>query len=407
MVNHFSLIRTQLWRVFFWIFAAILCFGVSPLSAFAQAIFTPYAAGDIERNSNLYFLPSGTLPPSGRSGSTLADTVLEGRVGVEGDYLLDRQTFYARAEARRFEYDQFTTNNHSESLIDAGIKYKLGHLLNGVLDYQHERRMVPFLDLIKPTTVILETQKVASGTANLSVSPEWRVAVRAKDSTLDSPRPEAPHLSLHETTVGAGLLYGGLANLSAGFDAVYINGAFRNDPAALSPSYHQSTEALTANYTIAAHTQFKGLIGYTRRSDAIGGGTSAITGSLEYLRNLTGKTTLNLKLARGVDSYVTTSGNIIDTSAAAGLSWQATPKITAKIGYDWTHSLFSSSAQANNTSRSDHFQQAKLDVNYQAFRWLTFRAYAHRQTRSSNQDEVQFNATIYGLEFIARRNATR
>ena len=405
VVDRFSLIRAQLRRVFLGLLAIFSLLGVCPLSAFAQANFTPYAAGDIEHNSNLYFIPNGTPPPSG--GSTRADTVLEGRAGLEGDYLLDRQTFYARAEARRFHYDQFTTNNHSESLVNAGVKWKLGHLLDGVFDYQRERRMVPFLDLIKPTTVILETQNVASGTANLSVTPEWRLAVRAKDSTLDSPRPGAPQLSLHETTVGAGLLYGGLANLSAGFDTVYINGTFRNDPLAASPSYHQLTEGLTANYTIAAHTQFKGLIGYTRRSDAIGGGTSAITGSLEYLRNLTGKTTLNLKLSRGVDSYVTTSGNIIDTSAAAGVSWQATPKITAKVGYDWTQSLFSSSAQAAGTSRTDHFQQAKLDVNYQALRWLSFRAYAHRQTRSSNQGEAQFNATIYGIEFIARRNSTR
>ncbi len=402
MVDRLSLIRTQLMRVFFLVFVACLLVGYCPTVAFAQANVTPYAAVGMEHNSNVFNLSI----PAGQSGDAYADTVMEGRVGLDGDYLLDRQTLYARVEARRFEYNQFKTTNHSESLLNAGLKWKLGHLLDGDIDYKYEKRMVPFIDLLGPTPLLLETQNVASGTANLTITPEWRLAVRAKDNNLDSPRPSAPQLTLHETSVGAGLLYGGLANLSAGFDTVYINGTFRNDPGVLSPSYHQLTEGLTANYTIAAHTQFKGLIGYTRRSDAIGGGTSAVTGSLEYLRNLTGKTTLNLKLSRAVDSYVTTSGNVIDTSAAVGVSWQATPKITAKAGYDWTQYAFSSSAQLANASRTDHFQQAKLDVNYQALRWLSFRAYAHRQTRSSNQGEAQFNATIYGIEFVARRNTS-
>jgi hypothetical protein len=386
----------------------------------SQTGVTPYGALDYEHSSNLFYLPSFFPEPIGKNGPDFSDQSLEIRGGLTGAYDLGQQVFHAIVEVRRFEYDNFNYLDHYENLVDVGWDWKLGSIVSGELDYRHEKRMVQFQELIDSESLFMETEKIATASANVLVTPEWLWENLAKDRVLDSPRPEALDLTLHEDSILEGLRYLGVSNLSAGFELTYLTGRFTHDPIYLEPDYHQWTVGLAADYAVSRLSSFNGTFGYTRRSDSLGDDLSGVTGSLGYKRNLTGKTTLTAKVTRAVNSYVSTEGSEIDTSAALTLNYQLTYKTSFNAGYSWMESKFPNYAVINvdpltgipitgvgtggNTveDRVDHIQYASVEANYQALHWLSFRAYGRYQTRHSNEELNTYNVTIYGIEFLAK-----
>src|SRR5882762_11190785 len=121
--------------------------GGLPLAVKAGGVLTPYAAEDIEHNTNVFDLPKSGGAPVGKNGPTFADTFFDTRAGIEGTYLLDEQKFFGTAEFRHFNYDNFTDLNHNEELFDGGLKWKLARNVDVVFDYRDEKRIVQFQDL--------------------------------------------------------------------------------------------------------------------------------------------------------------------------------------------------------------------------------------------------------------------
>ncbi|MDP9065173.1 MAG: hypothetical protein M3O06_04810, partial [Pseudomonadota bacterium] len=317
----------------------ILSLGLaSSTVTFAAGTVSPYAAVAIEHDTNIFDLSAAGPAPVGKHGRTFADTFLESRAGIDGTYFLDQQKLFGTAEFRRFDYDNFTALGHNEELIDGGLIWKLSHAIDGRLEYKHEQRMVLFQDLTASTSLILETAKTATAAFNVNVTPVWRLETRGNDYELASPRSNVPGLSLHEDSILEGLRYLGVSNLSTGIEAQYLTGKYNHDPGALNPNYHQTSLALAATYVISGLTNFTGNLGYTKRVDPTNAGLSGITGSMAYQHSLTGKTSVNLQVARALSTYITTAGNEIDTSAAATLRWQTTYKLLLKAGYGYTYS---------------------------------------------------------------------
>ncbi len=369
----------------------------------ASGVLTPYAAEDIEYNSNVFDVPGGIGEPVGKHGPTSSDTFFEERAGVDGTYLLDQQKFFGTAEFRHFNYDNFTILDHNENLLDGGLKWKLSELLDGNVEYKHEQRMVQFQDVTAFTALILETENTATLSFNLNVTPEWRLETHAKDHVLDSPRSDVPGLSLHEDSIREGLRYLGVANLSAGLDVEYLDGKYEHDPLALTPEYHQWSSYLAANYLVSGLTTFNGNIGYTNRVDPTNAGLSGLTGGLGYQRSLSGKTSINLALSRALATYVTTGGNEIDTTASASVHYQVTYKIGVRLGYAYTISKYPNTPDGGLLSdRTDHFQTANLEATYQVLHWLSIRPYAKYQNRRSNFPLNAFDSNVVGIELLAK-----
>jgi hypothetical protein len=386
--------------------AALLCAlgAAAAAPAVADGYLTPYAAEDIEHNTNVFDLPSSSELPVGKHGPTLADTFYETRVGAEGQYLIDQDKFFGTAELRHFIYDNFTVLNHNEELVDGGLKWKSGNAVDGQLEYRHEQRMVQFQDLQASTQLILETENTATGSLNVNVTPEWRVESKLQDHLLDSPRVDVPGLSLHEDSITEGLKYLGVANLSAGFQASYLDGEYRHDPLALDPYYHQITGGLAANYVVSGLTNFSGTVGYTHRTDPTNAGLSGVTGALGYQHSLSAKTSVNLTLSRALNSYLTTGGNEIDTTAGATLNYQLTYKMLLRLGYSYTDSKFPGTPVGTEViDRVDHYQIANLDLTYQFLHWLSVRPYVRYQSRHSNDDVYTFQGNIVGVEILAKQ----
>ena len=373
--------------------------------ACAQTAATPYGSAEYEHDTNVFYLPSGSSAPIGKNGPTFADNDLRLLGGVNATYDWARQELHANAEVRRYDYDYFSYLNHNEYLADVGLDWKLGSVVDGTADYRRERRMVPFQELINSTQLFLETEGVATVSANVLVTPEWRLQSAVKNRALDSPRPDLLDLNLRENSIHEELRYLGVADLSAGFLLDQLWGRFAHDPTAARPSYSQTTVGGAANYAVSGLTKFNGSLGYTRRSDAAGGSVSGITGNLGYQRNLSGKTTLNINASRAVNSYVSSAGSEVDSTVSAALTWRITYKTSVNAGYTWTMSKFPQVGVVNGVAfdnRIDHLQFANAEADYQALHWLAVRIYARYQTRQSNLQNFTFDATGYGIEFQAR-----
>src|SRR5580658_9527594 len=172
-------------RLIRWFWSIVLAVGL-PGSAWAQLHALPYGDVAYEYNSNIFALPSVAALPIGSHGSSFADHTIEEHAGVEALYDWGLQEFYANVEGRHFAYDQSSELDHDEYLLHAGMKWKLQDLLDGVVDYRHERSMVPFLDFTS-TELYLQQQSVTTVSANLQVTPDWRLENQGIVNDLDSP----------------------------------------------------------------------------------------------------------------------------------------------------------------------------------------------------------------------------
>jgi hypothetical protein len=372
--------------------------------AMADGTLTPYAAEDIEHNSNVFDLPSNGPVPVGKHGPTFSDTFFEERVGLDALYVVDQQKFFGTAEFRHFDYDNFTSLDHNEELIDGGLIFKSSPLFDGTIEYKHQKSMVLFQELSAATSLILETESNAKAAFNVNITPEWRLESTVRDRLLDSPREEVPGLSLHEDAIREGLRYLGMTNLSAGVDVEYLQGKYQHDPTALDPNYHQVSALLAANYVISGLTNFNGSLGYTSRVDQSSSELSGVTGSIGYRHSLTGKTSINVQLSRALSSYVTTGGNEIDTSASGSVTWQATYKLGVTAGYAYTISKYPDTPDgAIVVDRDDHYQSANIEGVYHILKWLSIRPYAKYMTRHSNVPINSFDSNIVGIELIAKQ----
>jgi len=378
---------------------------VFPAAAWGQLYAMPYADTTYQYNSNVFALPSGAREPIGNGSSTLSDRLLEDYAGVDALYDWSLQEFYGNVEGRYFDYDKFSALDHDEYLLHGGMKWKLANLLDGVVDFRRERSMVPFLDFIG-SQLFLQRQSVVTASANLQFEPDWRLESQGMINDLDSPRPSFPNLKLTEDSLREGLRYVGMADLSAGIDATFLNGHFNGDEFVLTPRYNQTTVEAAAKYVATGLSSFNGAIGYTRRIQEDAATISGTTGLLAYQLGLSDRTSLNIRLSRSVNTYVSYGSTEINTGVSLGATWNATAKVVVTPGYQWTYSSFPGANLAGLAvgvaERLDHYQLATLSVKYQIFNWLSLRPYAQYEKRDSDVGIYSFNRTLYGLELEVR-----
>src|ERR1700683_5641974 len=347
-----------------------------PAPALAQLHAMPYADIAYQYDSNVFALPSSAPEPVGTHGPTFSDQYLEERAGVDALYEWSLQEFYANVEGRHFGYQQLSDLSHDEYLVHGGMKWHVGYLFDGVLDYRRERSMVSFLEFTA-TQLYLQVQSVTTASANFQFTPDWRLQSQGMINDLDSPRPGYPHLSLTEESIHEGLRYVGVAKLSAGIDAIFLHGHFNGEEFILTPRYDQTTVEAAAQYVATGLSSFDGAVGYTRRTQENGETVSGPSGLLAYRRNLTDLTSIDIKLSRTFNTYLTSQGAEIDNSVALGATWNATSKIAVTPGYQWSYSTFPGADLTNlapvGTERLDHYQLATLSVKFEARDWLSLR----------------------------------
>ncbi len=374
-----------------------------PLPALAQLVADPYVDEHVEHDSNVFRAPNSQANILAFGDPTLADSDVRSVAGINGSYLAGDQKLTFQAEGRRFDYEHFTTLDHNEYLLDTALKWKLTSLLDGSIEARQESAMAPF-GLGNSPYLTIDVDSKATAKINLNVNTDWRLEGSVYDHVLKAPLEFYPNYSYPnfvDREIGShiGILNTGHSNLTFGFGLDRIDGTFENAPGA--GPYTQNTAALTGSYIVSGLTTLNAAVGYTVRAQpADEGNVAAMTGSIGFSRQLTGKTSVNVQLVRAVNSYIAAAGAEIDTSVTAGVVWQATYKINLAINGGYMRSAFIGQAITGSSanSRVDTIPTESMDINYQVFRRVKLHAYVNKQARTSDVYLFNFSDTIYGIE---------
>jgi hypothetical protein len=387
-------------------FAPGVCIGfvaLLPFPALSQVVLTASGSAQYESQDNVYDLPSGGVIP-GTTDTRHSDSVATYTGDLQTSYGWRRDSVYLDVNGSDLRYGRLTYLDHSVFGLDGGLRWQLdGNAVNGTIDVSRARSAVPFYTLLQEQQpIVLITQQRELATFSFLASPNWRIGADAHKSESDAPVAGAANLSNSESGGGLQLTYVRNAKLTGGIAASYSTGDYGGVTAALATPYRQETVNLTSTYTVTARTAFSGQMGYTRRtSDSSTDGTSGLSGSLNYRRTLTPKTSINLNFSRAVASNITNTSAELDTVASANVNYAATYKMTIQAGYTLTKRYLPGQGIPIGTDRNDRQQFANLGVDYQWLRWLSIRAYANYQTRSSDAAGADFNATVYGISATA------
>ena len=378
-----------------------------PVPAHAQLSGSASVSTQYESNSNIYAQDSGytqlgTALPHGSS------TSLTYGADVTGDYSWRRQQLYVSARASKFDYEQFSQLNHYEYSLDAGLRWQLAEVLNGNVEVSRARSMVPFLDLTgSELSLSQQTNQQESFQAGLKLGSRWRLDGSATTSKSTQPAPGEPDQRMSQTSGTVSLLYAGFGPLTSGITASYLSG--RSDDAIGAPdsTYRQSSAGLTVGYQLK-RTSFDGSVTYSSRTSGVQrDNASGLTGSVNFVDQLTPKTSFALHLNRSINTYYVNLGSEIDSEAGLSINWRATNKISASLGYTFTYRAYPGQAVGGSDAYPVDYQQyATLSISYRPVIWLSIAPYANVQTRRSNVYGHDFDATSYGV-LVTAMVATR
>jgi hypothetical protein len=399
-----------------WLAVAVTCALAASPGAWALTDLSPYATVAVEHNSNV-FARSPTDPPFAASGNTqLDDTLFRYLGGADLDLAWERDRLRLNLEAQHFNYNHFTALDHTEYKGSADFDWHLGPVVDGSLVYKQTRVMSPLQDTLSDQ-LELQTDKTATATVRVLVTPQWRFDVAPTWHQLASPLPQYPQFGLRETGGAVSLNYLGINKLTAGLRGDYTSGSYGHILGAT--DYHQTTEELTATYALTGFSSFDGQMGFTQRNSTlvnpadaqiVGGGggfvgrTTAFTGSLGLTRQLSVKTAVNARIFREISSYTAGANSEIGTGGEAGVTWSPDVKFTFSLHYrQETQSIQGALVNDNGAvNRVDHLRAGEFYVKYHFTQWLTLRPYITRDSRSSNVVNVSYNATMVGVDLTAR-----
>jgi hypothetical protein len=383
-----------------------------PVPALAQLAVVASGATQYEYNSNVYDLTRGQPLPPGDSGHGFGDSSFTESGKLDSSYLIDGQQFFATVAGSDSQYDRFTNLDHDEYSLDGTWDWKAASIWDGVLDVTRIRSMVSFFNLIGDQ-LVLQTEQRETAKGGLQFTPDWRVEVTGLTHKVDQPQPDAPNLSLSESSGQAAFKYVGTAGLTSGVTATYLSGKFDGtgtlfngtDVFLEAPSYIQRSEGLTVTDEVSGLSTLRADIGYTKRSSATGtDNASGVTGQFDYKRALTGKTSVDLNLSRQINVYLTNTGTEIDSIASLTVNWQATYKIGVALNYTYTYRQLPNQGDAPlGSERVDELNFAQLQVTYQPFMWLILKPYVEYQDRSARHYlDGNFNDNIAGILFTVQ-----
>jgi hypothetical protein len=403
--------------------ALLLALVGSPFGCAATSI-SPFATVGIEHDSNVFMRPSGEPPFLAGGVTGLGDTMQDYEAGVDAelDWGSDRLTL--SGTGTRDDYNRFSFLDHTEYRFGGNLDWRLGPIVDGTASYRQDRYMAPFSETFS-TELLLDTERTASTTVRVRVSPMWRVDLTPELHQLDSPLPGFPDFTLHETTGTAELDYLGLGRLTAGLQYEYDQGRYADIVGAT--RYDQRDANLTASYKVSGLSTFSASAGYAVRdtepnpadnvpspagSGIVFGGytgtigrTSSGTGSLGYTRQLTGKTSATISFFRRVDSYAAGANPEIATGGSVGADWRADPKFIVHASYSLTHDQVQGGLViVGLNNRTDRTQAARIDVRYSALSWLTIRPYLDWNKAVSTFTLGNYSQTIVGIDVTGRLN---
>jgi hypothetical protein len=368
-----------------------------------------------ESNSNVFALAPGQ-PTTLRTGDPKRGDSYESYGGsLTATYLLSRQSLTLNIDGHEYRYEHYGELNHSEYRLKGIWNWKVSRLVDGALEVNRHRQMVPYYNyagtltnfgVVPPQTsrsqLSLQTDQVERASINIHMTPNWALATGGSSSQSDSPRPGLPSLSLKENSAEVAVKYTRGNGWNGSVSTQYTDGKYTGAGVLGAPTYSQYHGQFSAAYSRNPASTIDFAAGYSKRRSSDGfDNNHGFVGFLGYDRKLSAKTTMKLELSRSLNSYISTAGSELDTAASASLSWSATHKVSITAGYSYTYSQLPQQGFGAG-DRIDHFRTAKASLDYRPFKWLYIQPYARWETRTSDFQFAQYSTDVYGIAFAAR-----
>ena len=358
---------------------------LTPAAALAQLRVSLHADSRFEQDSNVYYSAN-----SNGGG----DAFIEYGGGLLTSYQLGRETLSLDIQGRQYRYDHLSNLDHEDYRVTGALGWKFLSFLDGSAAITRSKEQVSFQNFVG-NQLVQETNQNEHFTLNLQTSPNWRIETGFTTGRNDSPRPGLADLSEVEDSEQAAFKYTIKEGLAAGISGSYTTGTFEGTGGA-ALGYHQSSAALVLSQS-GPISSLAANIGYTRRASASGlDDTSGTTGSLSYQRKLSGRTSINVQLSRGISSYITNTGAVLNTTASTQITYIATRKIS--LGAAYTYTIDDLPKQGiDGVDRTDHSHAEELHASYAVNRSLDIQAYARREERASDLAGAQYSSYSFGI----------
>lgn len=362
---------------------------------------TPYAGYGIAADSNVFRLTDKDQARRVTGGTQRSDVIQHQKLGVLAEWPMSRQRLKVAGQVTHFDYNRFDRLDHSENDIGAALEFEAGPVIHGTVSYQRSRELDDFSnrDSIRPDFIRRQQPEIEG---YLDVTPDWRVHTSAGYLRLDHSLDSQRRFDRRESQGLLALQYQGVANSLFGLGAEYIDGDYpgRDSNDLLSPSFRQTTVFTDLDWDYSDVSTIRAQLGYTRRDNAGGGNRDfdGPTGRLQYIRTLTGKTTLSAAISRQIYSVDNVDANSLrQTEARLNLRWTYSPKLSLVAGLGRRKQDYQALPGAGGNTRRDRLDELSAELIYQPYRFLALLFNATGEHRESNRADESYDALVGGV----------
>ena len=381
---------------------------LAPSVAWAELELVPFGSAQYEHHSNIFEVSGPNEAQQQRGESKRADSVWQGRAGLEASYVAGQQKLEVNGEARKLKYQHFDDLDHDEYSYGGKFSWRLGSTVAGNVAYQQDRKLASFADL-DTSELTQQTERRASAMLGYDVTPSWRIEAGAGHNQSKLPLPDDPEFKLQDSNASLELKYHNQGRWATGLLGEVRDGSYSGNEEH-ERDFKEGTVQLTADYFVSDLSTLRMKVGATQRKEDAGndgedgddGTVSGFTGSFAYGRTISAKTAVDIEIFRRVDSYIAGANALIATGGSTSLNWKPTPTLSLAARYEYTRSSFESDGDTEDAGRSDRYSGATLELSYEVLRWLTLRPYAGYRNRESSLDTESFEDVITGAELRAR-----
>ena len=359
--------------------------------ALDDGVVNPSVFAALQYNSNTFKLADGA---TNGNANSITRTV---GVGLNVDKSYGLQRIVIDGNVTRYLYDQYGSLDATSHQLSAAYGWRLTPSLGGNLIYRHNDVPNDFADVGFQTTSNLRTTSEKRADVDLRPDALIRPTLAVYEVVEKSERPTFQQENSTTRSIDASIVYGYAASSSI---APYVRTARGNyqdtvfDPTQLlASSFHEREAGLRFRWLVSGVTDVSGQIGWIDRThnDVPSRDFSGVTGRLNVLYTLTGKSTLEAYANRQLYSSQSAIASYIDQQdLTIAARYLATGKISLRPRISYLRRVFKGAPFAVSSELHETTRTTSLDVSWAAMRSFDLTLVIAREVRRANGSGLDF-----------------
>jgi len=394
------------------VLSLLLCV-VATRSAIAAVDLSGGATVGTGHDTNAYELSSIEPLPLATGGTVDRDNTTRyasafatARSGSAGPLQLQLSGTFTHVESQgsaRLDHDDYT--------LAGGLEWRPLQAFDVSMEASQSRLPLGLAD-VGGAASTPQRERHASSTLRLRPTPRWQLSLSPRWNEILTDLPAARDFRLREKSAEIALGYLGAGRLVPGLSASKAWG--RNSGIENATRYQERTLQATLGYAATDVSSFTLAAGRSWRSTSLivptsdpgavnlEGDNSALTGSLNFNRQLSVKTGIYASAFRYFEQYEAGVNPSVGSGFAFGANWAPTAKLAVNLdsALAWTTIEGVVDAGADG-ERDDLVRTYSLSIEYRATRIVSLRTHVTRRIRRSEVWTDQFNSTVAGIELTA------